>query len=136
MWRPLAVAGIVLAAGCNHATFDQEIVGVWESAGTPSSSALPESLRKSPDWGAQISFADDGTFKWQIDNEEGTGDEYAGVYKVVGYSLDLEITQADGKQVPPTERLAYTVRQQSTGAIQLPLPQDWTGPTVDYFKKG
>ena len=135
MWRPLAVAGIVLAAGCNHASFDRDIVGQWESAGTPASSALPESLRKSPDWGAKITFRADGTFEWQIENQEGASDDYGGTYKVVGYSLDIEVTTAEGEQVPTAERLSYTVRKQSTGAIQLPLPQDWTGPTVDYFKK-
>ena len=135
MWKHLAVAMILFAAGCDHATLDRDIVGSWESAGTPSSSALPETLRKTSDWSAEITFTDDGRFKWELDNEAGARDRFAGTYKVVGYSLDVVVTEAEGKELPPAERLSYTVRQQATGAIRLPLPQDWTGPSVDYFKK-
>lgn len=135
MWRPLAAALLVFAVGCNHATFDEDIIGSWESAGTPSSSALPESLRKSPDWSADLEFRPDGTFSWEIDNAQGSRDLYEGTYKVVGYSLEIALTNANGTAVPKPQQLTYTVRQQSTGAIRLPLPQDWTGPSVDYFKK-
>jgi hypothetical protein len=135
MLKPLVVASVIFAAGCNHVTFEKDIVGPWESVGTPSSSALPEKLRMSPDWSATITFGRDGMFQWELDNAEGARDSYSGSYKVVGYSLSMTVTAIDGKPVPSDRWLEYTLRQQSTGAIQLPLPQDWTGPTVDYFKK-
>jgi|SRR5687767_12473777 len=131
----LTVAILVFAAGCNHATFDKDIVGAWESAGTPSSSALPESLRNSPSWSAQILFKDDGTFEWELDAEEDLKDRYRGTFEVVGYSLEILVTHSDGAALSDKDQLRYTVRQQSTGSIRLPLPQDWTGPSVDYFKK-
>ena len=136
MWRHFAVAVMfVTAAGCNHSTFDRDIVGVWENAGTPSSASLPESLRNSADWTSEIEFLADGTFRWSLENETGGKDRYAGSYKVLGYSLDLTIIEADGKRLADIDQMSYTVRQQSSGAIRLPLPQDWTGPSVDYFKK-
>ena len=135
MWKHFAVATVIVAAGCNHATLDRDIIGVWESAGTPNSSALPESMRKSSEWSAEIAFGADGRFKWELDAADGGRIRLGGTYKVVGYSLDVVVTDAEGKALPTDDRLSYTVRQQSTGAIRLPLPQDWTGPSVDYFKK-
>jgi hypothetical protein len=135
MLKLVTAALTLFAVGCNHATFDQDIIGEWENAGAPSSTGLPETVRMSPDWSATIDFKDDGTFAWRLDSAEGGQDVYGGVYKVVGYSLEITVTSMDGTPLPSDRWLEYTVRQQSTGAIQFPLPQDWTGPTVDYFRK-
>lgn len=132
MLKPLTAAIVVFAAGCNHATLDEDIVGQWESSGTPASTALPDALRNSANWSAVIDFRADGTLDWALDNDVGGQDRYTGKYMVVGYSLEIDLLEREGlRLVPP---LKYTVRQQSTGAIRLPLPQDWTGPSVDYFK--
>lgn len=134
-WLILLAAMVLLCVACQKSDLDQKIIGVWENAGTPASMALPESVRRSASWSATIRFEPDGTIEWRVDNGSGGSDFWTGTYKVVGYSLSVEVTGLGGKQLPPDDRLKYTVRQQSTGSIRLPLPQDWTGPSVDYFPK-
>ena len=126
---------VVLSAACNKSNFDKEIVGVWVSEGAPTSSSLPEKLRNSASWKATLEFKPDRTFNWSLDNASGGQDKYAGNYSVVGFSLEIEITEFDGKELTAEDRLSYRVRQQATGSIRLPLPQDWTGPSVDYFPR-
>jgi len=97
--------------------------------------SLPESARRSATWSATIRFKPDNTFEWRVDTGSGGSDLWTGTYEVVGYSFSIHVTGLDGKVLKPDEQLKYTVRQQATGSIRLPLPQDWTGPSVDYFPK-
>jgi len=134
-WSILSLAIAFICVACQNADLDEKIVGEWESAGTPASMALPESVRRSASWSATIKFNPDNTFAWKVDNGAGGSDLWTGTYRVVGYSFSIHVTGLDGKDLKPGEQLKYTVRQQATGAIRLPLPQDWTGPSVDYFRK-
>jgi hypothetical protein len=131
----VAAAVFLVVVGCQKSDLDKKIVGVWENAGTPSSMALPESVRLSASWSATIEFKPDGTFDWQVDNGAGGSDRWTGNYEVVGYSVSIELAGVDGRSLTPADKLKYTVRQQDTGSIRLPLPQDWTGPSVDYFPR-
>ena len=126
---------LVLGIACNRPTLERDIVGVWISEGVPTSAALPEKLRSSADWEASLEFRPDGSFTWNLDNAEGGEDRFTGLYSVVGYSLEIELTSANGRELSGRDRLQYRVRQQGTGSIRLPLPQDWTGPSVDYYRK-
>jgi hypothetical protein len=132
-WPILVAAAVLFCVACNKSNLDEEIIGVWENAGTPASMALPESARRSASWSAKLRFDRNNKFEWQVDNGVGGSDVWSGSYGVVGFSVSIEITKVNGKELQAAERLEYTVRQQSTGSIRLPLPQDWTGPSVDYF---
>lgn len=126
---------VFVLAGCHKPDLYKEIVGTWESAGAPASTALPDKARLSGTWSASLDFKSGGRFTWKIDRGDGKSDEWAGTYQVDGYSLSIRLTSLDGKTLDPGDQLTYTLRQQSTGSIRLPLPQDWTGPSVDYFRK-
>jgi hypothetical protein len=130
VWVVPAIACII---GCSRSNFDKDIVGTWRSSGVPASTALPEELRRSADWDATLEFKPDGSFAWELDAPKGGSELWGGTYSVVGYSLEIEVTERDAKPLPSDKRLSYRVRQQATGAIRLPLPQDWAGPSVDYF---
>lgn len=134
-WSILSAAIALLCVACHNPDLDQKIAGEWESAGTPASMALPENVRRSASWSAAIEFEPDNTFAWRVDNGTGGNDLWTGSYSVVGYSFSIHVTGLNGKELRPDEQLKYTVRQQATGSIRLPLPQDWTGPSVDYFPK-
>ncbi|MDQ2986973.1 MAG: hypothetical protein M3R13_09695 [Armatimonadota bacterium] len=131
----LVTVTLCCVVSCNSPDFDQEIVGLWENAGTPSSTSLPEAARRSASWTATIEFKPDGSLEWNVDNGAGSSDRFTGEYSVVGYSLSIEVTSKNGLPLAGGDSMKYTVRQQSTGSIRLPLPQDWTGPSVDYFRE-
>lgn len=131
----IVTVALLCVASCNSPDFDREIVGTWENAGTPSSTSLPEAARRAAGWTATIEFKPEGTFEWNVDNGAGSSDRFTGKYSVVGYSLSIEVNSKNARPLEGGRALKYTVRQQSTGSIRLPLPQDWTGPSVDYFHK-
>jgi hypothetical protein len=130
-----ALIALFCMAGCHRPQFAKQIVGTWESAGTPSSTAIPEEVRNSGGWSAEIQFRQDGLFTWTINESPKPQNVWEGTYTVEAYALEIHVSKLNGVELPEKERLRYAVRQQGAGSIRLPLPQDWTGPSVDYFPK-
>jgi hypothetical protein len=127
-------ASCLALLSCKRSNFDQEIIGVWENSGIPASTAISDEIRRDGAWSSEIKFNEDGSFEWVID-EASKKTIWAGVYNVEAFALEIEVTKMNGANLPAGKRLRYAVRQQGTGSIRLPLPQDWTGPSVDYFPK-
>ncbi|MBA3727036.1 MAG: hypothetical protein H0W86_11460 [Armatimonadetes bacterium] len=133
MLRTFIVAVLLsVCIACNKHTLDRDIIGIWENTAAPTSPAVELSVRQSNRWQSRINFEPEGSLTWTIVDGSQSAETWSGNYEVDGPSVTLVLSKKN--EVPLEEQKEYTIRVREQ-TLSLPIPNDWTGPTVEYAKR-